>query len=862
VRLVVVSAHYPPNFVSGGTLQPQRLARAFAERGHDVWVYAGWLGDEREPGERFTTVEGGIEVRWIVTTPWTDWSDERNYENAEIEADFARFLAEVDPDVVHLHSLQSLGAGLASASVAAAIPTVVTMHDFWWFCGRQFLVDRNFQPCCPVVDAGVCECHVNRAWLERRNRRLLGVANTVDLVLAPSRSAAELLAANGVDPSRLEVDENGLLRQPDAAPARHADRKQLVFMYGGASNPMKGAHILFEALRLLANDSKGWRRPWTVKAYGVDDFVRDNRLSVSGLPVETLPPYRPDEADAVWADADMLLLPSVMRESHSLITREALVRKVPVLTTDSVGPEEVIEHGVNGLIVAAGDAAELAEAMAHVINDPDMLTRLTAGCQTTPARTLDEQVEELEKRYEQLAAVRDRSQGARGNRARRRRTDVHRVLFVCGIEGAPLRYRAHLPAEALSLVGVETDIRHYRDPDLEELADRSDAVVFYRSPATLQLMALIDRVRSQGIPALFDVDDLIFDPDLTAEIPALQILPPEESSLWLEGVRRYRTVIEACDAFIGSTLPLCRYAEEATGLPAYHYPNGVGIGVGRISDRALARPRKPGPTRVGYFSGTDTHVLDWQHIEPAIVHALARHPTLELWLGGHIPDAPALMPFGKRVQRLPMMPWTDLPGVLRDVDINLAPLEPRNVFNESKSAIKWLEAALTATPTIASPTEPFREAIDDGQNGMVADTPDDWKQALDVLVSDDDLRNRMGRRARRTALMRWSPHLQADRYLSLLTSAQELVAAGERPRPRPRFAPVVIDEPTFEERFPLEPYAADEIVHKPSTVPPLGVRLSNLVTKGTAAVREDGVGPTARRVAQFTKRQYTQRVRG
>src|SRR3954447_14607568 len=39
MRVVVVSAHCPPNFVSGGTLAPQRLARALRARGHEVSVY-------------------------------------------------------------------------------------------------------------------------------------------------------------------------------------------------------------------------------------------------------------------------------------------------------------------------------------------------------------------------------------------------------------------------------------------------------------------------------------------------------------------------------------------------------------------------------------------------------------------------------------------------------------------------------------------------------------------------------------------------------------------------------------------------------------------------------------------------------
>ena len=67
MRILTVSAHYPPNFISGGTLQPQRLARALAERGHRRRVYAGWLGD-RPAGQAWDEVdETGLAVRWIAS---------------------------------------------------------------------------------------------------------------------------------------------------------------------------------------------------------------------------------------------------------------------------------------------------------------------------------------------------------------------------------------------------------------------------------------------------------------------------------------------------------------------------------------------------------------------------------------------------------------------------------------------------------------------------------------------------------------------------------------------------------------------------------------------------------------------------
>jgi hypothetical protein len=139
-----------------------------------------------------------------------------------------------------------------------------------------------------------------------------------------------------------------------------------------------------------------------------------------------------------------------------------------------------------------------------------------------------------------------------------------------------------------------------------------------------------------------------------------------------------------------------------------------------------------------------------------------------------------------------MLPWTELPARLRQVDVNLAPLVPDSVFNESKSAIKWLEAALVETPTIATPTEPFVEAIDDGRTGILATTPEEWLHALETLLDDADLRSRMGARARRDALLRWAPALQGRTYVDILRAAAVRNLTGE-PRTS-TWKPVADDE--------------------------------------------------------------------
>jgi glycosyltransferase involved in cell wall biosynthesis len=750
--------------------------------GDDVSVYAGWLEGGRRAGETWDeTDETGLPVRWIATArAWTEWADRRNVDNPTVTADFATYVQELRPDVVHFHAVQSFGAGLLPAAKASGARVVVTMHDFWWCCGRQFLVDRDYRPCCLVVDAGGCACHVDRRWLDRRNAALAAQLRVADLVLAPSASAAAVLTANGL--GRVEVDENGVVAPPAPAGQQRDTDGPRRFLFTGGTDPMKGWPVLADAVRRLSG-TPGWQ----LVAYGVEPAEAD------GLPVELRPPFAPDDVAAVYADADVLVLPSVMRESFSLVTREALAAGLPVVTTDTLGPEEVVVHGRNGLVVPAGDAVALSGALRQLIDAPDLLASLRAGAAAPPMRTVDEQAAGLRHRYEAIG---------RGNRGLLPPNGgLGRVLFVTGIEGSPLRYRVRLPAEALGLVGVRTAVRHYRDPDLAQIAKDADAVVVYRVPATTQVLVLLEGVRRRGAPLFFDVDDLIFDPDLANEIPALRILPPEEADFWLEGVRRYRTTMEACDAFIGSTPMLCRHAEEVTGLPAYEFANGVGLTQSRLADAALARPRRPGPLRVGYLSGTDTHAADWAFVEPAIVEVLERRDDVELWLGGYVEPSPVLDRFRDRVLRLPFVPWTELPGIVRDLDVNLVPLEPGSRFNEAKSAIKWLEAALAETVTVASPTEPFVDAIVPGANGRLAGDTAEWVAAVTEVLDAPGDRARMASRARRDALVRWSPHVQGPRYRQILTEPLR-----SRRRSDAGWDPVALDEPAWRRRHPLEQY--------------------------------------------------------
>lgn len=832
-----VSAHYPPDFVSGGALVPQRLAEGLAERGYQSYVFAGKLHD-LPPVETQDEEINQVHIRWVGNANYVGWVDRENYDNPAIAEKFASYLAEVAPDIVHFHSVHSLGAQLLPIAQQCGARVVVTMHDFWWVCERQFLVDRNYQPCSAVISCGACACETGRTSLLARNRWLAQQLQAADLVLFPSETARKVLIANGLDPQKTAVNENGVDALTEISPSSRAQVSKdmpIRFIYAGGEQLMKGYAVLRAACQ-QADVSAGT----TLDLY---------HASAAEFPawVQSQPRYQRTELAQILSQHDILILPSLVKESQSILTREALAAGLAVIATDSFGPEEVVTDGVNGRIVRTGDVAALAQTISECAI-PETGRKLMGKGASSPVVTVPAQVDDVIEHYRALSDAPSASANSAQILKAGAKTVINRVLFVIGIQGAPARYRAHLPAEALRLRGIETRVINYRDPKLLKLALHSDAVVFYRVPATAQVLEIMEKIKAAEriIPVLGDVDDLIFVPEIVDSMDNLERLSAADRELWLRGVQRYRTTLEACDFFIGSTPAVTDMGRELLGVPATGYPNGVGSLLARVSRQAREHQRTPGPIRIGYFSGTDTHDADWTAIEDAVAQVMATYPV-ELWLGGHVEYGPRLQPYADRITRLSFVPWYQLPELLREVDICLAPLTD-TVFNEAKSAIKWLEAALVGTPTVAAGTVPFREAIVDGETGFLADAPEKWAEKITELVVDPQLRERMGRQAMRAAIFRYSPDIQGRHYQDILLDAW-LQVASHGHKTMSDFPPIYDDQPQVGYAAVVERYGLPR-----GKLVEAGAQLGEVLCRGASAVRSEGIKVTAQRGWSFLRR--------
>jgi glycosyltransferase involved in cell wall biosynthesis len=83
-----------------------------------------------------------------------------------------------------------------------------------------------------------------------------------------------------------------------------------------------------------------------------------------------------DDIPEVLAQAAILVLPSRYGEGVPQALIEAAAMGIPIVASDLPGCREVVEHGVNGLLVPPGDIRRLVEAILGLLRDPDLRRRM------------------------------------------------------------------------------------------------------------------------------------------------------------------------------------------------------------------------------------------------------------------------------------------------------------------------------------------------------------------------------------------------------------------------------------------------------------------------------------------------------
>jgi glycosyltransferase involved in cell wall biosynthesis len=368
-----------PETAAGYTIRTQGIAGAQRARGLDVHVAtrigfpvtAGHLG----AGRRVTV--DGIEHHRILSSRLPLRADVALAKDIELTG---RLVETLRPAVLHAHSNH------VNAQVALAlrsrfgIPVVYEVRGFLEETWRSRSADAY---------AGSADAY-----------RLARAAETqclraADAVVTLSEAMREAIVARGVDPARVTVVPNcvdAALLEDGPATSRAASRMTVGTV--GTLNAYEGIDVLIAAVASLR------RRGHDVHLRVVGDgpartalekLAADLGIADSATFTGRVP-HR--EVAAQHKTIDVFCVPRldlpVTRLVPPLKPVEAMALRRPVVASDLAPLREIVAPDRldrRGVLVPAGDAEALAEALAHLIDNPDLSRQLGANAHAWVART-------------------------------------------------------------------------------------------------------------------------------------------------------------------------------------------------------------------------------------------------------------------------------------------------------------------------------------------------------------------------------------------------------------------------------------------------------------------------------------------
>jgi glycosyltransferase, family 1 len=631
---------------------------------------------------------------------------------------------------------------------------------------------------------------------------LAGKLNQADFSVTISGYNQKQLAARMIprNQSRLAVIHCGVL--PADLPYTAAGREAAYIVGVGRLDPIKGFIHLVEACRLLKERGTAF----TCDIIG-DGPLRDTlqqAIDAAGLQAQVrLTGALPQQEVRTRINrATLFVLPSVLladgnADGIPVALMEAMACGATAISTRVSGIPELIHHEENGLLVSPGDAAELADAMARLLGDAPLRTRLAEAARRTIVQDFDADIE-----AGKLLALIRRKQHTAAPAAEAAPGQPRRVMLMTDeMEvGGSQRQIVQL-ALGLKARGVTCAVLYFINPSflVEQLQAAGIETIRVNKTARVD-PGFVRRLR-QAIRAW--APDVVHCYSFTAELwgaIACRLLPARERPVLISSVRgtyewygrnqwrMKRWVSSQSASIISNSREGAEYAARQMHWPLHHFHvvhNGVSVTAPDAARVDLLRQHylqsqdtAPPPvagcmettdgsmTSAGTPPAFDTLILfvgrlvehkNLPRLLQAFAQVVKQRPRTRLLLAGSGPLHDALAAqigqLGLQDHALLLGEQSEVPALMEAADLVVLPSLREGLSNVV------LEAMALGRAVLSTPVGGIPQAIDNGRHGVLVEPTDTdaLARALLTLIDDPALRERLGRAAQHKVLEQYSP---------------------------------------------------------------------------------------------------------
>ena len=328
-----------------------------------------------------------------------------------------------------------------------------------------------------------------------------------------------------------------------------------------------------------------------------------------------------------------------------------------------------------------------------------------------------------------------------------------RVLALFGDENGCTLWRVWQPYAELQRRGYGAWFRHKDDPQTYApefpylAATRLDAVIiprlYWRERVPAQRW--VQSLHNAGLAVIYELDDDVLTPQIGARQHATT--EPDRSIEDLEQDRRDRiAALRLSDGVTVTSPQLAAVVRQyvAPHTPVLTLPNRLDVQWFRSCVRRVRRT--VAPLTLGWAGGA-RHQEDLEPVAEAWHNIARRYPDVRFVVQGFLSSVLTSAVPTERCHTLPWFPVAEYPQALKNIDIACASVAD-NHFNRCKTPIKLWEYTLGGAVSVVSPTL-YGAVVQDGVDGLAAETAAEWEAALARLIESCQLRRTLWRAQRR-----------------------------------------------------------------------------------------------------------------